>query len=271
MKPEEKKLWRVKRHNGSIDGFWVVEYEGYEEEKARAFYDKKTNPRPHETIWAISYEIVVEMSHTPTRQLYNTRNGGKGTKGPCHGCGEKPGWGTREDGRVCKTCREKLEAYNEIQERLTERKSKNTFYRVPSYWPGYYLHHRELHVDRDLGKKMGALVHALVEEVPTNRWHGGTAESVVKRPEQWASSDDGNNVIAELTPEAVEAIRALDVGIYEAIDTAYRNGLDYGQNLLKQLSTGDMTMGQFTEHAVDREQERRNEAAEKERERRKRR
>jgi hypothetical protein len=161
------------------------------------------------------------------------------SKKPCPGCG-RPGHPL--DG-VCATCRDTLETATRQRNTLQSRHATYRMYRLPpgdDYFPSLGLPQE---ADRAVRAALAAALTALTDRseflgVPFPPPKDGTP--YLLPVESWYEG-----LPVPLTPDQAAAVRALVPALRKALRDAYNLGLQRGQNLLRQLAAGDVTIAQF--------------------------
>lgn len=173
-----------------------------------------------------------------------------GTYKPCPGCREK---GYRRVDSICDPCKELLRLGAAIKAEAESKAELHTLYRLPSEWPGIYYPvdsdgDPDLHAE--LNSAFLALAQAALRRAKTRI--KPYDEKVQKLPSEgdkvryFATYDAGASIWTG-SPRVAKAIEKLDAVVREAVLDAYHIGERSGQNLLKQIAGGTVTIAELNE------------------------
>lgn len=243
-------LWRVLRHGGDSGYYWRLLWEGHGEDSARERLEK-VRAKMLEGGVRLTKETV-EFEGWERGGNPKLKGGGAGgldmvtrprEKGTCPGCGESTSF---DKGHVCDGCAELLKLAREAQHKAEKR--KGLLYSVTQYCPSFHAESGNGHhyVRSEVGKALGNAVMALGIPAPADR--GDKIQQLFKR--DLDDRDDTRGTILELGKEGADACRELYAEIQDAIQAAFDDGYQQGQNLLFQLASGEVSVKDLNDEAV---------------------
>lgn len=173
-----------------------------------------------------------------------------GTYKPCPGCREK---GYRRADSVCDPCKELLRLGLGVKAEAESKTEPSILYRLPSEWPNIYYPsdsdsepdlHGKLHT-AFLALAQAALRRAKTQIKPYD-------EKVQELPPEggnvrYFSTYDERASVWTGSARIAAAITKLDTVVRAAVLDAYRTGERSGQNLLKQIASGTVTIAELNE------------------------
>jgi hypothetical protein len=175
-----------------------------------------------------------------------------GTYKPCPGCGEKT---YRAATSVCDGCKELLRLGRAVQESGIP-KEDGALYRLTSEWPHLYYpsdSDSSPELRKDLTACFLALAQASLRRAKTRvkPYDKQVIELPPKSQANYFSTYDEDASVLTGSPKVAKAIIALDGAVREAVMDAYHSGERSGQNLLKQIAGGNVTIAQLTEAQIE--------------------
>jgi len=243
-------LWRVLRHSGRSHYYWRLLLETHDEEKARAKSESIRGTMMEGGVRLTKEAVEFEgwgkdgkyksNSHGTLQDVERPRE-----KTPCPGCRETPQEG-RDKGRVCDQCEKLLDLAWKAQE--TANKRKGAYFSVD----GYALHFpceigsARHWVGSDLGKCIANMVVRLAAVPPVER--GSKVEELW--PDKTVDGDRRHGPIVDMSKEAAAACRELYDQLKHEMAEAFRTGYESGQNLIYQLSSGEMTVKDLNDQTM---------------------
>lgn len=184
----------------------------------------------------------------------------RGTKKPCSGCGEVDD--RRKADAVCSECA-RLIAF--AKEKIGESK-KSPF---PVVYVGERYHWFMNWCLGYMGKyeKAQEAFHDLALAVGRKVHYGEIGK---REPEQLSITKDssfymhsGNSINLEMPEDTVKAFRKLEQEIFSWIRSAYLDGIEKGQGMLRQLVRGEISVDALNEEIIDEAERLRREYKEK--------
>ena len=204
-----------------------------------------------------------------TAAIYELSGKVESTGKPCPGCGKPDQYKRRRVDQVCQACRQKLTNYDAL---VAQRDRKNEVEaELPArvggwpyiYWTGQLLGSEKDTCDPNKSFRRWLWKIASLLGRPAipgwNRPNGHTAdEAVQKLPDLYTKKKINggdrswydHSLIRSMTKEEVEAIEELDLAARQMISAVYAQGVQDGQNLPRQIASGEMTAADFNKEAL---------------------
>lgn len=159
------------------------------------------------------------------------------TRKPCPGCGLPDP--QREAEKVCSDCRRAIEAGKAAR----AKEEKGARFSIPraDWWPSFHYRGKTAEGLSDL---FGEMIHALVAKPKFVRYAG---ERIPR------SGQDGGHSWWEpimVTKVAGDLVDRVDQAVRKALDEAFVQGFEEGNNLLAQLAAGAVTNDAFNDRVL---------------------
>ena len=163
---------------------------------------------------------------------------------------------------VCPDCRELIRLGKDARRRSSDA-GEATFKwtSVHHHWPGYYgpYHFRHRTNARPeepydagdaLRRRMVELVNALAQPAPGRPWNT-KAPFVLTCSERSRRVSPYESEILVTDPKVRAALDALDGAVREALESAYHEGKERGQNILLNVAGNELTVNEFNRRTAE--------------------
>ena len=164
---------------------------------------------------------------------------------------------------VCPDCRELIRLGEDARRRSSEA-GETTFRWTSSYhqWPGYYGAYHFRHRPRarhdepyDAGdalrRRMFELVNAVARPAPGRPWKSSAPFVLTCSDRSHRISPYRDEILVTADPKVRDALDALDGAVREALESAYHEGKERGQNILLNLAGNEITVNEFNRRTAD--------------------
>jgi hypothetical protein len=170
-----------------------------------------------------------------------------GTRKPCPGCGKDA---RRSTGSVCDECVNLIRLGRAVQEERRRKEDGPHLYRLTREWPGFYR------APATLMRAFEELARASLRpcRIPVKPYDESVWELPASDPKHgvnyFSTYDERAEVWAGTTRLGM-AIERLDREVRGALSEAYRQGEEDGQNLLRQIAGGAVSVAELTEKSIE--------------------
>ena len=164
---------------------------------------------------------------------------------------------------VCFDCRELIRLGEDARRRSSEA-GETTFRWTGEYhqWPGYYgaYHFRHRPAARPeepydagdaLRRRMFELVNAIARPAPGRPWNSSAPFVLTCSDRSRRVSPYRDETLVTADPKVRAALDALDGAVREALESAYQEGKERGQNILLNLAGNEITVNDFNRRTAD--------------------
>ncbi len=170
-----------------------------------------------------------------------------GTYKPCHGCGSI-GW--KPVNTVCDECQGLLRAGKAL---MAKNVDKGFAFRLNGEWPPIYIPSTDTGVTARLGKAMSDVAREVLKPMKTTKdpHEPGTVEVPETGGRTYSNSNQRTASLWTGTKKAVKALNVLDTCVREAVRHAHKEGQTDGQNFLKQIASGEVSIQDLNEAHIE--------------------
>jgi len=164
---------------------------------------------------------------------------------------------------VCSDCRELIRLGKDALRRSSDAgEATFTWTSEHHHWPGYYgpYHFRyrrnaRIEEPRDAGdalrRRMFELVNAVTRPAPGRAWKSKAPVILTCSDRSRRISPYESEILVTADPNVQAALDALDGAMREALESAYHEGKERGQNILLNLAGNEMTVNEFNRRTAE--------------------
>ena len=165
---------------------------------------------------------------------------------------------------LCTDCKELIRLGKDVRRRALE--SGEATFKWPERhhdWPGYYGAYNFQHEPGDgfdgspydagdaLRRRMFNLVNTLSRAAEGHGWQSDAPPVLTCDDRSHRISPYQNELLVTIDPKVRETLDALDAALRKALESAYREGKQRGQNILVNLARNEMNVNEFNRLTVE--------------------
>ena len=165
---------------------------------------------------------------------------------------------------VCPDCKELIRLGKDTRRRASE--AGEAIFKWPKRhhdWPGYYGRYHFQHEPRSgasngpydagdaLRRRMFDLVNTLGRAAEGHAWQSDAPRVLTCEERSCRISPYEGELLMTMNPKVRETLDALDAAVRKALESAYREGKQRGQNILVNLARNEMTVNEFNRQTAE--------------------
>ena len=165
---------------------------------------------------------------------------------------------------LCPNCKELIRLGKNVRRRASE--AGEAMFKWPErhhHWPGYYGRYNFQHepgggtgdspynAGDALRRRMFNLVNTLSRAAEGHGWQSDAPPVLTCDDRSHRISPYQNEMLVTMDPNVRETLDALDAALRKALESAYREGKQRGQNILVNLARNEMNVNEFNRLTVE--------------------